>query len=155
MRTGLFLLLCGLSTGCGGAEAPAHTEARPHAPEPGGPTHTATAKPAAEPVAGEPTEEEPIVVHCKGTVLSARESPQNKRFPDRGGHWIVEIELEEWSAEDDSPQPSDPLRLIVPREVIEGVVPRPVAGERVEAVAARVAGKPDTARAQTLSRLEP
>ncbi|TNE91778.1 MAG: hypothetical protein EP330_04040 [Deltaproteobacteria bacterium] len=152
MRWAALWLLCSLSAGCTGSDAPGGTEARSPAPAEGGSSSTPSKSPATAGEAGEPGSE-PVGVHCTGSVLTARESPPNKRFPDRGGHWILEVQVEEWDAADESAAPSTPLRLIVPREVVESLVPRPVEGERYDVVAKLVAGKPDTATADALTRL--
>ncbi|MCO4745220.1 MAG: hypothetical protein KC912_10570 [Proteobacteria bacterium] len=93
-------------------------------------------------------------VECKGTVLTSRESPQNKRDPSKGGHWIVELEVEEWSASDASTKPAEPVRLIVPRPVALALATPPAVGERFEVRANLVDGPTVTARVETLSPLD-
>ena len=95
-----------------------------------------------------------MTVEGRGTVLAARETPQNKRFPELGGHWILELDIEEWSAGDGRPQPEGPLRLIVPRELIDAMMPAPAVGERLSLTARLVVDKPNTARAAALMRVD-
>lgn len=158
MRFGVLLLLSGLSAGCTGSDAPSSSSARPGAPEQGTSTPTtpaSTTTASGEPIAGEPGADEPVGLRCTGTVVSAQESPQNKRFPDRGGHWIVELEIEEWSAADDSEQPPQPLRLIVPKEVVAGLANQPAVGDRLAVIGKLLVGRTDTARVDSISPVEP